>query len=84
MDILDIEDTPDVAVWNKSVQIKFDVTNRAKRSRGRNNGEVKTTGIGLRKEQHKAKYKDLAIIDPANQNDIDDIVNSGSTLTDRA
>lgn len=31
--ILDIADTPDVAVWNKSVQIKSDVTNQSKLQR---------------------------------------------------
>jgi hypothetical protein len=31
--ILDIADTPDVVVWNKSIQIKSDVKNHAKHSK---------------------------------------------------
>ncbi|MDQ3837855.1 MAG: hypothetical protein M3297_01145 [Thermoproteota archaeon] len=81
-DILDIADTPDVAVWNKLFQNKSNVTNQEKHPKGRDNGLGKMTGIGLRKEQHRDKYKNSEIIDPANQKDIDDIVNSGSTLTD--
>ena len=77
--ILDIADTPDVAVWNKSVQIKSDVTNQSKQD------ETQTTGFGFRKGRRKEDDdKDSAIIDPANQKDIDDVVNSGCTLTDKA
>ncbi|MFZ0646876.1 MAG: hypothetical protein WAM27_01510 [Nitrososphaeraceae archaeon] len=47
-DILDITDTPDVAVWNKSVQIKSNDANMVKRSKERENGEAQTIGIGLR------------------------------------
>ncbi len=83
--ILDIADTPDVAVWNKSVQIKSEVTNQSKHSKEKDNGETQTTGFGLRKERRKEDDdKDSAIIDPANQKDIDDVVNSGCTLTDKA
>ena len=83
--ILDIADTPDVAVWNKSVQIKSDVTNQSKHSKEGDNGETQTTGFGFRKGRRKEDDdKDSAIIDPANQKDIDDVVNSGCTLTDKA
>ena len=83
--ILDIADTPDVAVWNKSVQIKSDVTNQSKHSKDRDNGETQTIAFGFRKGRRKEDDdKDSAIIDPANQKDIDDVVNSGSTLTDKA
>jgi hypothetical protein len=77
-DILDITDTPDVAVWNKSVQVKH--------SKERENGEPQTIGIGLRKKRSKDDDdKELStIIDPANQEDVDEVVNSGSTLTDKA
>ena len=82
--ILDIADTPDVAVWNKSVQIKSDVTNQSKHSEERDNGEAQTW-FGFRKGRRKEEDdKDSAIIDPANQKDIDDVVNSGCTLTDKA
>ncbi len=83
--IIDIADTPDVAVWNKSVQIKSDVTNQSKHSKERDNGETQTTAFGFRKGRRKEDDdKDSAIIDPANQKDIDDVVNSGCTLTDKA
>src|ERR671924_1879644 len=83
--ILDIADTPDVAVWNQSVQIKSDVANMVKRPKERENGGIQTIGIGLRKERNKDNDKESStIIDPANQEDIDEVVNSGSTLTDKA
>jgi hypothetical protein len=47
-DILDITDTPDVAVWNKSVQKKNSMANHLKE---REYGETQTIGIGLRKKQ---------------------------------
>jgi hypothetical protein len=85
-DIIDIADTPDVAVWNKSVQININDANMVKHSKERENGEVQTIGIGLRRERRKDNdgNKDSTLIDPANQNDIDDAVNSGNTLTDKA
>jgi hypothetical protein len=83
-DILYITDTPDVAVWNKSVQKK---NNMVKHSKERENGEAQTIGIGLRRKRRKEddnKDSNSTIIDPANQNDIDDVVSSGGTLTDKA
>jgi hypothetical protein len=82
-DILDITDTPDVAVWNKSVQKKSNDANHLKE---REYGEAQTIGIGLRKKQRKNDddNKDSTIIDPANQREMDDVVNSGDTLTDEA
>jgi hypothetical protein len=82
-DILDITDTPDVAVWNKSVQKKNNFTNHLKE---REYGEAQTIGIGLRKKQRKNydDNKDSPLIDPANQREMDDVVNSGDTLTDKA
>jgi hypothetical protein len=84
--ILDITDTPDVAVWNKSVQIKSDVANMVKRPKKRENVGAQTIGIGLRKERNKDDddKESSTIIDPANREDIDEVVNSGSTLTDKA
>jgi hypothetical protein len=84
--ILDITDTPDVAVWNKSVQIKSNVESMVKYPKERENGEAQTIGIGLRKERSKDDddKESSTIIDPANQEDIDAVVNSGSTLTDKA
>jgi hypothetical protein len=82
-DILDITDTPDVAVWNKSVQKKNSMANHLKE---REYGETQTIGIGLRKKQRKNDddNKDSTIIDPANQREMDDVVNSGDILTDKA
>ena len=82
-DILDITDTPDVAVWNKSVQKKNSMANHLKE---REYGETQTIVIGLRKKQRNNDddLKDSTIIDPANQREMDDVVNSGDTLTDKA
>ena len=82
-DILDITDTPDVAVWNKSVQKKNSMANHLKE---REYGETQTIGIGLRKKQRNNDddLKDSTIINPANQREMDDVVNSGDTLTDKA
>ena len=82
-DILDITDTPDVAVWNKSVQKKNSMANHLKE---REYGETQTIGIGLRKKQRKNDddNKDSTIINPANQREMDDVVNSADTLTDKA
>ena len=49
-------------------------------------GEAQAIGIGLRKKQRKNDddNKDSTIIDPANQREMDDVVNSGDNLTDKA
>ena len=82
-DILDITDTPDVAVWNKSVQIKGKVVDKIKQSK--ENENALTIGIGLKKKKHEGDRKDsITLIDPANQKDVDEAINSGSTITDKA
>jgi hypothetical protein len=82
-DILDIIDTPDVAVWNKSVQIKGKVVDTIKQSK--ENENALTIGIGLKKKKHEGDRKDsTTLIDPANQKDVDEAINSGSTITDKA
>jgi hypothetical protein len=82
-DILDITDTPDVAVWNKSVQIKGKVVDTIKQSK--ENENALTIGIGLKKKKHEGDRKDsITLIDPANQKDVDEAINSGSTITDKA
>jgi hypothetical protein len=50
------------------------------------NGEAQTIGIGLRKKRrkHNDDNKDSILIDPANRREIDDVINSGNTLTDKA
>jgi hypothetical protein len=57
-----------------------------KRPKKRENVGAQTIGIGLRKERNKDDddKESSTIIDPANQEDIDKVVNSGSTLTDKA
>ena len=77
-DIIDITDTPDVAVWNKSVQIKSNDANMVKHSKERENGEAQTIVIGLRKKRRMDNdgNKDSTLIDV--------VVNSGDTLTDKA
>jgi hypothetical protein len=84
-DIIDIADNPDVAFWNKSVQIKSNDANMEKHSKERENGEAQTIGIGLRKKRRMDNdgNKDSTSIDPAIRREIDVVVNSGDTLTDR-
>src|SRR5919201_4777235 len=78
--IIDIDDTPDVATWNKKIHIKDDasdiIVNRL------HEAEIwppTTVGIGLREK--KGSKKDL-IIDPANKKNVDEAIKSESTLTD--
>ena len=49
-------------------------------------GEAQTIGIGLRKKQRNNEddLKDSTIINPANQREMDDVVNSGDSLTDKS
>ncbi|MFL6347569.1 MAG: hypothetical protein ACJ71P_16865 [Nitrososphaeraceae archaeon] len=81
--IIDIDDTPDVATWNKKVHIKEDAVDIiASRFHDAEKIEMPTTiGIGLRDK--KASKKDL-VVDPANRKDIEGAIKSGSTLTDEA
>jgi len=81
-----ITETPDVAAWNKSVQNKSNVANMVKHSKVRENEKAQAIGVGLRKKRRKYDddNKDSTIIDPANQREMDDVVNSGDTLTDKA
>src|SRR5919202_6934582 len=81
--IVDIEDTPDVATWNKKIHIKGDVAGIVD-DRLPDAEEMQTkliTAIGLR--DRNASKKDL-IVDPANRNEVEEAIESGSTLTDEA
>jgi hypothetical protein len=82
-DLIDIDDTPDVATWNKKVHIKEDAVDIiASRFHDAEKIEMPTTiGIGLRDK--KASKKHL-VVDPANRKDIEGAIKSGSTLTDEA
>ena len=81
--MVDIENTPDVATWNKKIHIKDDAAGIVD-DRFNDAEEIQTTlttGIGLR--DRKAFKKDL-IVDPANRKEIEEAIESGSTLTDEA
>jgi hypothetical protein len=81
--IIDINDTPDVATWNKKIHIKDGATRITVNPL--HEAEIPTTtttsGIGLRDK--KGSKKD-SIIDPANKKEVDEAIKSGSTLTDEA
>ena len=78
--IIDIDDTPDVATWNKKIHIKDDasdiIVNRLHEAEIR---QPTTIDIGLREK--KESKKDL-IIDPANKKNVDEAIKSESTLID--
>ena len=78
--IIDINDTPDIATWNKKLHIE---ENGSGIANGLNDAEkmqsLTTIGIGLRDK--KAPEKDL-IVDPANRKEVEEATNSGFTLTD--
>ena len=80
--IIDIDDTPDVATWNKKIHIKDNasdiIVNRLHEAEMR---QPTTIDIGLREK--KGSKKDL-IIDPANKKNVDEAIKSESTLTDEA
>jgi hypothetical protein len=82
--IIDIEDTPDVATWNKKIHTKDDAAGLVVDDRFHNAEKIQTpltTGIGLR--DRKLSKKDL-IVDPANKKEVEEAIESGSTLTDEA
>ncbi len=81
--IIDINNTPDIATWNKKLHIEENTSGIV--ANGLNEAEktqrLTTIGIGLRDK--KAPKKDL-IVDPANRKEIEEAIESGSTLTDEA
>ena len=84
-DILDITDTPDVATWNKGTQIKGDAADIIKRSQERGAGitQGKITRTNTTTVELKEKGSEDLIIDSANKKDVDKVVNSGASLTDK-
>jgi hypothetical protein len=90
-DIIDIDDSPDVATWNKEVtrnkdhiakDIKVSEETKNKYRITKIHPEIpSTTTIGLRREDNDNKDNQ---VDPANQKDLDRIYNSGGKLTDDA
>ena len=90
-EIIDIDDSPDVATWNKEVtrnkdhiakDIKISEETKNKYRITKIHPEIPpTTTIGLRREDNDNKDNQ---VDPANQKDVDRIYNSGGKLTDDA
>src|ERR671922_2776978 len=84
--IIDIDDIPDVATWNKEIHIKGDgagiitVNNRLHEAKIT---PLPPTTVGIHLIQKKGSKKDL-IIDPADKKQVDEAIKSGSTLTDGA
>ena len=82
-DIIDITDTPDVATWNKEIQRGNTVVKTVNRVDNAKASVSPPTNIGLGLRAKKGPNRD-SIIDPADKNEIDEVIQSGSTLTDKA
>ena len=83
-DIMDIDNTPDVATWNKEIHIKAaDAAAAGVTSNILQEAEIlPSTTISFGLKEKKAFKKDL-IIDPADRKEVDEAIKSGSTLTDK-
>jgi hypothetical protein len=66
--ILDIKDKPDVSVWNKEVRIQ-----------GKDKGKAKIGSLN----QNLVREDTNDVIDPANKESVDDVIDSGTCITDR-
>ena len=79
-DIIDIDDSPDVATWNKEVtrykdHTKDSIISEEMNEKYTNSPKIPpTTTIGLRKENNDNEDDQ---VDPANQQDLNEIFNSG-------
>ncbi len=91
-DIIDIDDSPDIATWNKEVTRNKDVSDNThnKYRITKINPKIPTiTTIGLERkregeeEEEEDNEKDH-LIDPANQREIDNVYHDGDKLTDQA
>ena len=86
-DIIDIDDSPDVATWNKEVtrykdHTKDSIISEEMNEKYTNSPKIPpTTTIGLRKENNDNEDDQ---VDPANKQDLNEIFNSGGKLTDQA
>jgi len=67
-DTLDIQDKPDVAVWNRKVRIQCE-----------DKGKTKIGSL----DQNLIREDTNASIDPANKESVADVVVSGAQVTDR-
>ena len=87
-DIIDIDDSPDIATWNKEVTRNKIVSNNTDNKYGitKINPKIPTiTTIGLeRKIDGDDDNKKDRLIDPANQQEIDAAYHAGDKLTDQA
>lgn len=82
VDITDIDNTPDVATWNKKVHIKGDAAGITdNRSYGAEILQPRSLSIGL--TEKRGPKKNL-IIDQADNKEVDQAIKSESTLTDEA
>lgn len=85
-DIIDIDDSPDIATWNKEVTRNKDVLDNIdnKYIITKINHKIPTiTTIGLERKREEDNEKDH-LIDPANQREIDNAYHDGDKLTDQA
>jgi hypothetical protein len=81
LNLLGIDDTPDIATWDKKIHIKGDVAGMLNNTSDETETPLPTTiGVGMRQ---KKSSKDF-IIDPANKKDVDQALKSGLTFTDEA
>jgi hypothetical protein len=81
--IIDIDETPDIATWNKESQIKADAAGVIVNRSGFPEPRPPPTTIGIGLRDKKQLKKDL-IIDPANKKEVEEAIKSGSILTDEA
>jgi hypothetical protein len=86
-DIIDIDDSPDIATWNKEVTRNKDVSDNIdnKYIITKINPKIPTitTTMGLERKREENNEKDH-LIDPANQREIDNAYHDGDKLTDQA
>jgi hypothetical protein len=81
--IIDIDETPDVAIWNKKSQNKKNAASVIVDRSGYIESRTPPTTIGIGLRDKKQPKKDL-IIDPANKKEVEEAIKSGSILTDEA
>lgn len=86
-DIIDIDDSPDIATWNKEVIRNKIVSNNTdnKYRITKINPKIPTiTTIRLERRIDRDDNKKDRLIDPANQQEIDAAYHAGDKLTDQA
>jgi hypothetical protein len=87
-DIIDIDDSPDIATWNKEITRNKGVSNNIdnKYRITKINPKIPTiTTIGLERKRDRIDDNEKDhLIDPANQQEIDTAYHTGDKLTDQA